>query len=156
MSGARRHGSSSIADVWHVASFRFRSSLRRDFGSYVGLIVLIALIGGVAMAAVAAARRTQSSYPTFMRSTNPSDLTISYFDGAAPPELTTGIENLPLGCHDIGPASQEGGRFRRRLVRDPSPGSAATDPALSLSTRPGGVTHSWARPPLGNCLKIAG
>ena len=85
MSGARRHGLSSIADVWHVASFRFRSSLRRELGSYLGLIVLIALIGGVAMAAVAAARRTQSSYPAFMRSTNPSDLTISYFDGAAPP-----------------------------------------------------------------------
>jgi hypothetical protein len=95
VSGERRYSSSSVADVWHVASYRFRASLRRELGGYLGLVVLIALIGGVAMGAVAAARRTQSSYPTFMTSTNPSDLTISYFDGVAPPELTAAIANLP-------------------------------------------------------------
>ncbi|HVE19340.1 MAG TPA: hypothetical protein VNB52_09650, partial [Ilumatobacteraceae bacterium] len=47
------------------------------------------------MASVAGARRTQSSYPAFMTSTNPSDLTISYFDGVAPPELIDAIANLP-------------------------------------------------------------
>ena len=47
------------------------------------------------MAAVAGARRTQSSYPTFMASTNPSDLTISYFDGVAPPEMIAAISKLP-------------------------------------------------------------
>ena len=82
-------------NVWRVGIFRFRATLRRQLGGYLGLVVLIALIGGVAMAAVAGARRTQSSYPTFMRSTNPSDLTISYFDGVAPPELTAGIAKLP-------------------------------------------------------------
>ena len=47
------------------------------------------------MAAVAGARRTQSSYPAFMTSTNPSDLTISYFDGVAPPVMTAAVSNLP-------------------------------------------------------------
>ncbi|MGZ6980525.1 MAG: FtsX-like permease family protein [Ilumatobacteraceae bacterium] len=87
--------SSSSADVWRVGSFRFRSTFRRQLAGYLGLVIVIALIGGVAMAAVAGARRTQSSYPTFMASTNPSDLTISYFDGAAPPELAAAISNLP-------------------------------------------------------------
>ncbi|HEX2786078.1 MAG TPA: hypothetical protein VHN36_21070, partial [Ilumatobacteraceae bacterium] len=81
--------------MWRVGLFRFRATLRRQLGGYLGLVVLIAFIGGVAMAAVAGARRTQSSYSTFMRSTNPSDLTISYFDGVAPPELTAGIAKLP-------------------------------------------------------------
>jgi hypothetical protein len=86
---------SSATDVWRVGSFRFRSTFRRQLGGYLGLVIVIALIGGVAMAAVAGARRTQSSYPTFMGSTNPSDLTISYFDGPAPPEMTAAVSSLP-------------------------------------------------------------
>ena len=38
-------------------------------------MLLVGLVGGVAMAAVAGARRTQSSYPAFLASTNPSNLT---------------------------------------------------------------------------------
>ena len=40
----------------------------------MSLVLLIGLVGGVAISAVAAARRTQSSYPAYMRSTNPADL----------------------------------------------------------------------------------
>ncbi|MGZ4700112.1 MAG: FtsX-like permease family protein [Ilumatobacteraceae bacterium] len=61
-------------EVWSVAWFRFRAGLRRQRGSYLSLVLLIGLVGGVAIGAVAAARRTQSSYPAYMRSTNPSDL----------------------------------------------------------------------------------
>ncbi|HVE20277.1 MAG TPA: FtsX-like permease family protein, partial [Ilumatobacteraceae bacterium] len=93
--GQRSAAVRRLSTVWQVGWFRFRVSLRRDLGGYVGLVVLIALIGGVAMASVAGARRTQSSYPAFMTSTNPSDLTISYFDGVAPPELIDAIANLP-------------------------------------------------------------
>jgi hypothetical protein len=46
------------------------------------MVVLIGLIGGVAMASVAAARRTQSSYPTFLASTNPSDMTFSDYSAS--------------------------------------------------------------------------
>lgn len=151
MSGARRHGLSSIADIWQVASFRFRSSLRRELGSYVGLIVLIALIGGVAMAAVAAARRTQSSYPTFMRSTNPSDLTISYFDGAAPPELTAGIENLPHVSRIAGMVALAGlplgsdGAPRVKVIPDIN-AFASDDGLMSRMDRPTIVSGRMADP----------
>jgi len=48
-------------------------------------VLLIALTGGIAMASVAAARRTQSSFSAYLKSTNPSDLTISAFGlGAGP------------------------------------------------------------------------
>ncbi len=62
--------------VLRVAWFRFRGTLRRRWGGYLALAVLIGLVGGVAMAAVTAARRTDSSYPAFLASTNPSDLIV--------------------------------------------------------------------------------
>jgi hypothetical protein len=43
----------------------------------LSVVLLVGLIGGVSMASIAAGRRTQSSYPTFMASTNPSDLSFS-------------------------------------------------------------------------------
>jgi hypothetical protein len=56
-----------------VAWYRFRTTFRSRRGGYLALILLIGLVGGLAMGAVAGARRTQSSYPTFFASTNPSD-----------------------------------------------------------------------------------
>src|ERR1019366_1855466 len=41
---------------------------------YLTLVLLVALVGGLAMGAIAGARRTQSSYPTYLASTNPSDI----------------------------------------------------------------------------------
>jgi hypothetical protein len=40
----------------------------------VALLLLIGVVGGVAMAAVAGARRTQSSFPAYLASTNPADV----------------------------------------------------------------------------------
>ena len=37
-------------------------------------MLVIGVLGGLAMGAVAAARRTQSSFPTYLASTNPPDL----------------------------------------------------------------------------------
>ena len=59
-----------------VTGYRFRATLRRRWAGYVGLAVLIGLVGGVALAAVTAARRTDSSYPGFLASTNPSGLIV--------------------------------------------------------------------------------
>ena len=41
--------------------------------------LLIGLTGGIAMASIAAGRRTQSSYPRFLAATIPSDLTVSIY-----------------------------------------------------------------------------
>ncbi len=60
-----------------VAWYRFRSTLRRQLPAYLSIVLLVGLVGGLAMASLAGARRTQSSYPTFLASTNPSDLTVS-------------------------------------------------------------------------------
>ncbi len=63
-----------IRVVVRESSYRFRATFRRRWAGYLTLVVLIGLVGGVAMAAVAGARRTQSSYPTYLASTDPSDL----------------------------------------------------------------------------------
>ena len=59
-----------------VAGYRFGPTLRRRWGGLLALVVLIALVGGLAMASIAGARRTESSYPTFLASTNPSNLSL--------------------------------------------------------------------------------
>jgi hypothetical protein len=78
------------------AKYRLRATFARRWGTYLSVIVLIGLTGGLAMASVAAARRTQSSYPTFLKSTNPSTLTFSIFEssGTSPPSVTGEIERL--------------------------------------------------------------
>jgi hypothetical protein len=63
-----------IRAVVRESAYRFRATFRGRWGGYLTLVVLIGLMGGVAMAAVAGARRTQSSFPTYLASTNPSDL----------------------------------------------------------------------------------
>jgi hypothetical protein len=65
--------------VLRVAGYRFAATFRRRWGSYLALAVLIGLVGGVAMGSVVAARRTDSSYPNFLASTNPSDLVVQPF-----------------------------------------------------------------------------
>ena len=63
-----------IATVAREASYRFRACFRDRWGGYLVLALLIGLVSGVAMAAVAGARRTQSSFPAYLASTNPGDV----------------------------------------------------------------------------------
>ena len=90
------------ASATRVVWYRSRTTFARRRGAYLGLVVLIGLIGGIAMGSIAAARRTQSSYPAFLASTNASDLTMSTYgivnDSAASnysPMLTREIAHLP-------------------------------------------------------------
>ena len=62
--------------VLRFAVYRFRSTFRSRRSGYLSLILMIGLVAGLAIGAVAAARRTQSSFPTYLASTAPSDLTV--------------------------------------------------------------------------------
>ncbi len=62
-----------------IGWYWFRATLTRQLTSYLTVVLLIGLIGGVGMASLAGARRTQSSYPQFLASTNPSDLTMAVY-----------------------------------------------------------------------------
>jgi MacB-like periplasmic core domain/FtsX-like permease family len=57
-----------------VAWYRFVATFKSRRRSLVSLIILLGLVGGLALGSVAAARRTESSFPAFIRSTNPSDI----------------------------------------------------------------------------------
>lgn len=80
-----------------VAWYRFRARFARRWSGYLGIVLIIGLLGGVSMAAIAGARRTQSSYPTFVASVNASDVGISIFNGygAPPPTMLRRISRLP-------------------------------------------------------------
>ncbi len=57
-----------------VAGYRFRTTLRRRWGGYLSLILCIGFLGGMAMGAIAGARRTQSSFTSYFANANPPDL----------------------------------------------------------------------------------
>ncbi len=61
--------------VVSLAWYRFRTTLRPRWAGYLTVVLLLGLLGGVALGAVAAARRTQSSFSAYLASTNPSQLT---------------------------------------------------------------------------------
>ena len=62
-----------MSPALRVAWYRFRTTLGGRRGAYLAVILLVGLVGGVATGAIAGARRTQSSFPTYLASTNPSD-----------------------------------------------------------------------------------
>jgi hypothetical protein len=92
------NGSLMNSHTFEFAWYRFRATFTRRWRSYLSVILLIGLTGGLAMASVAAARRTQSSYLTFLKSTNPSTLTMAIFGGdngqELGPNLSTKFEAL--------------------------------------------------------------
>jgi putative ABC transport system permease protein len=62
------------ASAWRPAWYRLRAGLRRDWAGYLAIALIVGLLGGVAMASVAAARRTQSAFPRILAASNASDL----------------------------------------------------------------------------------
>ena len=92
--------------VLGVAVYRFRRTFSRRRGGYLALVALIGLLGGVAMGAVAGARRTQAAYPIYLASTNPSD--IQLFSGFQPlvgfgysPALNEAISKVRYVKHSV-------------------------------------------------------
>jgi hypothetical protein len=49
-----------MSSVLRVAVYRFRATFGRRWPGYATIILLIGLVGGLAMGAIAGARRTQS------------------------------------------------------------------------------------------------
>ena len=47
-----------------MVGYRARATFRARWAGYLSLLLLVGLLGGVAMGALAAARRTQSSFST--------------------------------------------------------------------------------------------
>ena len=76
-----------------LVGFRFPQELRRRWRTYLALVLLLGLVGGVALASIAAARTTQSSFPAFLKTTNPSDLDID--NGPYDPALLRRVAKLP-------------------------------------------------------------
>jgi ABC-type antimicrobial peptide transport system permease subunit len=73
--------------MFGVASYRFRTTFARRRGGLLAIVLLIGVLGGLAMGAVAGARRTQSSFPAYLASTNPPDLEAQ--TGIADPTVAT-------------------------------------------------------------------
>ncbi|MGO9875943.1 MAG: hypothetical protein ACLPVY_19365 [Acidimicrobiia bacterium] len=56
--------------VLRVAGFRFRATFGRRWGGLLAIVLLVGLVGGLAIGAVAGARRTQSSFPGYLTRVN--------------------------------------------------------------------------------------
>jgi FtsX-like permease family len=87
--------------AWAVARYRLAPTLRRHWSGYLSVILLVGLVGGVSLASFQAARRTQSSYPTFLAGTNPSDVVLAIYspNGAPLPSILSKVEQLPEVRH---------------------------------------------------------
>jgi hypothetical protein len=78
-----------------VAWYRFRSTFGDRWGGYLAIVLLVGLVGGLALGAVAAARRTQAAFPAYLASTNSSDLTVLAGYSGFDPTLIRKIAALP-------------------------------------------------------------
>ena len=82
-----------------VAWYRFRTTFRRRWSGYLAIVLLIGLVGGLAMGAVAAARRTQSSFPVYVASTNPAQM--QAFDAFLDPNIGDNVGYSPAQARAI-------------------------------------------------------
>ncbi|HEV3212244.1 MAG TPA: FtsX-like permease family protein [Acidimicrobiales bacterium] len=98
-----------MGPLLRVAGYRIRATVARRWGGYLSVVVLLGLVGGVSMGALAGARRTASSFPVYLASTNTA--TMQVFTGLANPHLgvTKGydaavneaIADLPYVAHAV-------------------------------------------------------
>ena len=84
-----------------VSWYRFRTTLHKRWSGYLTVVLLVGLVGGIGMAAMAGARRTQSAFPAYLAATDASDLRvqtydISVLDGIGGGSLTERLAHLPL------------------------------------------------------------
>jgi FtsX-like permease family len=118
-------------DVLRVAWYRLAVTVRRRWGGYLGLVLIVGLTGGAALGAAAAARRTEASYPVFLASTNPSDLTVQYAGNyyAGMPPFAGAVARLP----DVRRAESAVEPVADVLGRDGAPTPASLAASISLA-----------------------
>src|SRR3974390_2402008 len=88
--------------VGRVAWYRFRATFRRRFGGYIAIVLLVGTVGGLALGALAGARRSQSAFPSYLSHTHASDLQVTistpgadYAANAYSPALGNLLTHLP-------------------------------------------------------------
>ena len=142
--------------VLHLALYRFRATFGRRRGGYLALVLLVGLMGGVAMGAVAGARRTQSAFPVYLASTNPSRRAVLH-------RVHPHHEHRVLGearpRHR--PAARRRARRGHRRVRSApsprSPSSAVGTPSPARRRRPSRAASTGStRPSTGSPSSRAG
>ena len=80
--------------------YRVRTTLRSDWTAYLAVLLLVGLVGGLAMAAIAGARRTQSAFPAYLSATRSSDMRLQTYyvssqSGLGGASLTERLARLP-------------------------------------------------------------
>lgn len=95
-----------IKHAVEVARYRMRASIAHRWRAYVTFVLLIGFLGGLGLGGLAAARRTQSSFSSFLAATNPSDLSVTVYGASSGPlaltynpALTAAIAKLPGVTH---------------------------------------------------------
>jgi len=122
------------AAVLRTAWYRLGATLRRRWGGYLAVILLVGLVGGLAMGSIAAARRTQSSFPAYVASTHPSDLNgvtafINPMPGVAGMGYNPSVEATIAGLPHVAKVYEESGLNIIPLSRQGAPESPAAYPA---------------------------
>ncbi|HEV3268033.1 MAG TPA: FtsX-like permease family protein [Acidimicrobiales bacterium] len=84
-----------MSQNFRVPWYWFRATFARHRITYLTVVLLVGLVGGLAIASVSAARRTESSFNVFLTSTNPSDMSVFLYA----PDLTSMLSRLPLVRH---------------------------------------------------------
>jgi len=93
-----------IGGALRVARYRLGAGRGRSWTQFVGLVLVIGVVGGLTLASTAGARRTESSFPTYVASTNPSTIGVfSRYDDPGlgmqtgyDPRVATAISHLSL------------------------------------------------------------
>jgi FtsX-like permease family len=83
-----------------IAWYRFLVTWRSRRGAYLSVVLLVGLAGGIAMAATAGARRTQSAFPAYLAATRASDLQVeAYVLGTGSSDLSGELAGIPQVTH---------------------------------------------------------
>ena len=84
------------------ALYHLRTALRQRWRSYVAITVLIGVVGGIGLFAIAGARRTQSAYPRFLRSVNGKITTFQVGESAETEVWRINKNGALVGLYNVG------------------------------------------------------